>query len=330
MTPAHPYDALTPEIILAAVETYGGRCTGGLLALNSYENRVYRVDTEEAGPRVAKFYRPGRWADAAILEEHAFARVLAEHEIPAVAPLARADGRTLNNHAGFRFAVFPWQGGRAPELNTPSDRKLLGRYLGRLHRLGAAEPFRHRPTLSVEEFGRRSVGALEQSGFIPEELHAPYFRLTELLLPAIDEGFRAAGRHALLRLHGDFHLGNILWTETGPHLVDFDDCLMGPAIQDMWMLLSGDPAEMERQLADILAGYTEFMDFQPAELRLIEPLRTLRMLRYSAWLAQRWDDPAFPRNFPWFNTQRYWEEQILELKQQLAALAEPPLAWLPS
>jgi len=327
-SPAHPYDTLTPEVILEAVETYGVRCTGALLALNSYENRVYRVETEEDGPRVAKFYRPGRWDDAAILEEHAFAHELAEHEIPAVAPLAKPDGGTLNRHAGFRFAVFPWQPGRAPELNTREDRALLGRYLGRLHLLGAAAPFRHRPRIGPREYGHDSIAFLEQSGFVPEELRESFFAIARYLMPPIEEAFRAAGGAAWIRLHGDCHLGNILWTGTGPHLVDFDDCLTGPAIQDLWMMLSGSREEMETDLADMLNGYIPFMEFNPAELRLIEPLRTLRMLHYTAWLAQRWDDPAFPRAFPWFNTRRYWEEQILTLKQQAATLDEPPLSWL--
>ncbi len=324
----HPYDALTPDIILEAVETYGLHCTGGLLALNSYENRVYRVDIEDELPCVAKFYRPGRWKEATILEEHDFAQQLLEHEIPAVAPLKRKDGATLNQHAGFRFAVFPWQPGRAPELNTRDDRALLGRYLGRLHRLGAAQAFQHRARLSIEEFGQRSVRFLKDHHIVPEELRASFFAITEYLFPPIEAAFQAAGDAAWIRLHGDCHLGNILWTGTGPHLVDFDDCLMGPAVQDLWMLLSGEREEMEIQLADVLSGYTPFMEFNAAELRLIEPLRTLRMLRYMTWLAERWDDPAFPHNFPWFNTRRYWEEQVLILKQQAAALDEPPLAWM--
>jgi Ser/Thr protein kinase RdoA (MazF antagonist) len=326
---AHPYDALTPEVILDAVETFDVRCTGALLALNSYENRVYRVETEEHGPLVAKFYRPARWDDAAILEEHAFAQHLADHEIPAVAPLVRQDGKTLGFHAGFRFSVFPWQPGRAPELNAGADRALLGRYLGRLHRISRTEPFQHRPRLGVQEFGRHSVQYLKQHDFVPPELRESFFGIAEYLLPPIEEAFRAAGDAVWIRLHGDCHLGNILWTETGPHLVDFDDCLMGPAIQDLWMLLSGEREEMEQQIGEVLSGYTQFMEFNASELRLIEPLRTLRMLRYCAWLAARWDDPAFPRNFPWFNTQRYWEDQVLALKQQAGLLSEPPLEWMP-
>jgi len=324
---AHPYDALTPEIILEAVERYGVRCTGGLLALNSYENRVYRVDTEDDAPRVAKFYRPGRWDESAIREEHRFAHQLAEHDIPAVAPLA-CQNETLMQHGGFRYAVFPWQPGRAPELNTRDDRALLGRYLGRLHRLGASEPFHHRTRLSIEEYGYRSVRYLKENEWIPEELRESFFAIVQYLFPPIEAAFQATQDMSWIRLHGDCHLGNILWTDTGPHLVDFDDCLSGPAVQDVWMMLSGKREEMEQQLDDVLSGYTEFMEFNSAELRLIEPLRTLRQLRYMAWLAGRWDDPAFPRNFPWFNTRRYWEEQVLVLKQQAALLDELPLSWM--
>ena len=325
----HPYDALTPETILDAVETFGVRCSGGLMALNSYENRVYRVDIEDGEPMVAKFYRPNHWTNEAILEEHAFTRMLAEHEIPAVSSLVRSDGRTLCEHAGFRFTLFPWARGRAPELNTAEDRKLLGRYMGRLHLLGQAQPFQHRLRLSIQEFGRASVALIEKTDFVPRELRDSYFRTTEMLLPLLDDVFGEVADVAWIRLHGDCHLGNVLWGVNGPILVDFDDCLAGPAVQDLWMLLSGEREDMESDLADYLAGYVEFMDFEPAELRLIEPLRTLRLLRYAAWLAKRWDDPAFPRTFPWFTTPRYWEEQILALKQQLALLNEAPLRWKP-
>jgi Ser/Thr protein kinase RdoA (MazF antagonist) len=313
-------------VILAAVETYGAHATGALLALNSYENRVYRVDMDEAPPLVAKFYRPGRWSDETILEEHAFAQLLAEQEIPAVAPLA-GPGGTLNHYHGFRFAVFPWARGRAPELNHADDRRLMGRYLGRLHRLGAAGVFRHRRRLTIEEFGTQPLAFLREGGFVPEELRAAYYPTAQTLLTAVEECYSTAGTVDSIRLHGDFHLGNVLWTDTGPHIVDFDDCMMGPAVQDLWMLLSGEREEQEQQLADILNGYSEFMEFNPAELRLIEALRSLRLLHYSAWLAARFDDPAFPIAFPWFNSRRYWEDQILTLKQQLAALEEPTLAW---
>ena len=328
MHSTHPYDALTPDVILAAVEQLGVRCTGALAALNSYENRVYRVDTEEHGPWVAKFYRPARWTDVAIFEEHAFAQRLVEHEIPAVAPL-EYDARTLHRHDGFRFAVFPWQPGRAPELSRPDEFTLLGRYLGRMHRVSRAEPFEHRLRLTVAEYGTRSAAMLLESEYIPPDLRAAFRAISEQVLAQVTQAFEATRDVAWLPIHGDFHLGNILWSVHGPHLVDFDDCLMGPPVQDIWMALSGEREEMEPQLAAILSGYTEFAEFDPLELRLIEPLRTLRILRYNAWLAARWDDPAFPRNFPWFTAPRYWEQQILTLKQQAAALDEPPLAWRP-
>lgn len=327
MMSTHPYDRLTPEVILDAVETSGLRCTGALLALNSYENRVYRVETQDDGMVVAKFYRPGRWSDAAIREEHSFTQLLQAHEIPAVAPRACRDDRTLCEHAGFRFALFPWQPGRAAELNSEEDFRILGRYLGRLHRLGAAEPFVHRLRLSVEDWGRQAIEYLKGSRMVPAELGEAYAAICAYLLPRLDDAFANAGQMRWLRLHGDCHLGNILWGRTGPFFVDFDDCLTAPAVQDLWMLLSGSRTEREQQLAALLSGYTQFMEFDARELRLIEPLRTLRLLNYSAWLARRWDDPAFPRAFPWFNTRRYWEEQILTLKEQAAALDEPPLAW---
>ena len=324
---SHPYDALTPDIILGATEIFGGRCTGALLALNSYENRVYRIDREEMPPVVGKFYRPGRWSDEQILEEHSFSQELAEHEIPVVAPLIH-NGRTLHEYHNFRFSLFPWQPGRAPELRNDSDRELVGRYLGRLHKLGATKPFQYRPTLDIKSFGHDPVRYLLDNDFLPNYLYEPYQSLTKQLLQQITRAFDNNKNIQNIRLHGDCHLSNLLWTDTGAYLVDLDDCRMGPAIQDLWMLLSGQREEMESQLKAVLTGYTQFSTFNIYELALIEPLRTLRMLHYSAWLARRWDDPAFPRNFPWFNTQRYWEEQILALREQQALLDEPPLNWM--
>mgnify|MGYP003471545460 CR=1 FL=1 len=325
---AHPYAALTPEVILDAVETFDLRCTGALHALNSYENRVYRVETEERGPVAAKFYRPERWPDAAIGEEHAFALELAEQEIPVVAPLARADGTTLAHHAGFRLALFPWQPGRVSELNQRAERETLGRYLGRLHRVGRSRRFAHRPALTVDSFGRESAEYLLASNFLPDYLAGSYRALSGELLALIAARMEAIAP-ATLRLHGDCHLGNLLWTDGAPHMVDLDDCRSGPAVQDLWMLLSGTRADMEMQLGQVLTGYTQFMEFDPSELALLEPLRTLRLMHYAAWLARRWDDPAFPMNFPWFNTQRYWEEHLQHLREQRAALDEPALAWRP-
>ena len=321
----HPYEMLTPDRILSAVETCGFRCSGGLLALNSYENRVYRVDIEDAPPLAAKFYRPQRWSEAAIVEEHAFIERLAVAEIPAVAPLQH-HGRSLHAYAGFSFALFPWQPGRSGELDADA-RELLGRYLARIHRAGSAVRFLQRPHLRVDERGTASVDYLLQHGFIPDYLHAAYTSVAQELLGHIEMAFADTGAYESLCLHGDCHLSNLLWTAHGAHFVDFDDCCSGPAIQDLWMLLAGSRAEMELQLGDLLRGYSTFAEFDPAQLRLIEPLRSLRMLHYSAWLARRWQDPAFPRNFPWFNTQRYWEEQVLALREQLALVSEPPLAW---
>lgn len=321
-TTTHPYDALTPDVILCAVEKLGARCTGGMLALSSYENRVYRVDREEAGACVAKFYRPGRWSDEAIQEEHDFARLAAEHEIPVVAPLVH-EGRTLHEHGGFRFAVFPWQPGRTPEITSNEDFHVLGRYLGRLHLLGNTRPFTHRLRLTIAEFGDASIVRLRESQFLPPDVVEPFCATAEQLL----EPLRAAFDNVPFRpiqLHGDFHLGNILWSEYGPFLVDFDDCLSGPAVQDLWMVLSGDTTEVEQQLSHLLAGYRAFAPFDLAQLQLIEPLRTLRLLRYNAWIAARWDDPAFPRSFPWFSSRHYWQEQVTALRQQQWLLSEPP------
>jgi Ser/Thr protein kinase RdoA (MazF antagonist) len=324
----HPYDALVPDVILDAVETFGFRCTGAILPLNSYENRVYRINIEDAPPLAAKFYRPERWSDDQILEEHHFTIELAAHEIPAVAPMPH-NARTLHEHAGFRFALFPWQPGRTAELTTPDHYRLLGRYLGRLHKLGAAKRFEYRPALDVQTFGHDAVAFINSVEFLPPYLEQAWAALTERLLQEIERHFEAVGRVAPLRLHGDCHLSNILWTDTGPHIVDFDDCRSGPAVQDLWMLLTGDTPEREQQLAWLLDGYMQFRDFDVVELQLMEPLRTLRMLHYSAWLASRWSDPAFPRAFPWFEGARYWEDQILNLREQQALLQEAPLRWRP-
>lgn len=323
---SHPYDALTPDVILDAVETLGFQCTGALLPLNSYENRVYRVTTEN-GQLAAKFYRPGRWSHDQILEEHEFALALAEQEIPVVAPAVAGNGQSLHHFNNFDFAVFPWQPGRAPEPSSDDDFKLIGRYIGRIHNIGEAKPFRYRPELNIDTFGVEPSQFLMKSRFIPPHIESVYQGLVEQLLGQIRDAFNRVGSLHTIRLHGDCHLSNILWTDTGPHIVDLDDCRMGPAVQDLWMLLSGDRAERERQLAAVLRGYTEFCHFNPAELQLIEALRTLRLIHYSAWLAQRWDDPAFPIAFPWFDNVRYWEDHVLTLREQQAEMNEPPLEW---
>jgi Ser/Thr protein kinase RdoA (MazF antagonist) len=322
--PEPPYAGLTPERILDAVESAGLRSDGRLLALNSYENRVYQVGMEEGPPLVAKFYRPGRWGDSAILEEHAFTTELAQREIPVVAPL-ELEGRSLHEFEGFRFALYPRRGGRAPELGDPKVLEWMGRFLGRIHAVGALEPFRHRPALDADTFGAEPRQYLLASDFLPADLAEAWTGVSAQALEGVCRCYGRAGYVAVLRLHGDVHAGNVLWTDEGPHFVDFDDARSGPAVQDLWMLLSGSREEMSRQLGDLLAGYEDFRDFDPRELHLVEALRTLRLLHYSAWLARRWDDPAFPAAFPWFNTQRYWQDRILELREQIALMDEPPL-----
>ena len=324
-TPApQDFSTLPPDCVLNALESIGFRSDGRLLALNSYENRVYQIGMDEGAPLVAKFYRPGRWTDAAILEEHAFVQELAEREIPVVPALA-LDGITLHHFEGFRFAVFPKHGGRAPELEDSNTLEWMGRFLGRIHAIGALKPFQERPTLDIASFGEQPRDFLLAHAFIPAELDAAYRSAVNQALDSVRHCFARAGEVRALRLHGDCHVGNVLWTDDGPHFVDFDDSRMGPAVQDLWMLLSGERADRVRQLADVLAGYEDFCDFDARELHLVEALRTLRLIHYAAWLAQRWDDPAFKQAFPWFNTQRYWQDRVLELREQIALMDEPPL-----
>ena len=317
---AHPYSRLTPDRVIGSVEAVGAISDGRLLALNSYENRVYQVGVEDAEPLVVKFYRPDRWSTAAILEEHAFAAELAAAEIPVVAPLAQ-DRRTLFDTGGFRYAIYPRRGGRWPELATREDRMRMGRFLGRIHLVGAQRAFRHRGILDWRTLGRDSARFLVDNDWIPAHVSEAYVSLTTDLLTGIEHRFAELADIALLRLHGDCHPGNVLWTD-GPHFVDLDDCLTGPAVQDLWMLLSGGQEETAAQLNDYVDGYTEFADFDWRGVRLIESLRSLRQINYAAWLARRWDDPAFPRAFPWFEEPRYWERHVLDLREQLAALAE--------
>jgi Ser/Thr protein kinase RdoA (MazF antagonist) len=325
MTATAPYAGLTPETVLDALDAVGLRGDGRLLALNSYENRVYQVWLEDGSSVVAKFYRPGRWSDAQILEEHAFVHELAEHEIPAVAPLV-LEGSTLAEHAGFRFAVFPRRGGRTPELEQRETLEWLGRFIGRIHAVGATRPFTERPALDAESFGREPRDWLLGHGFVPPDLLQAWTSVADLALQGVARCYERAGAVRTLRLHGDCHAGNVLWTDQGPHFVDFDDARTGPAVQDLWMLLSGGRSDMTRQLADVLAGYEQFREFDARELHLVEALRTLRLIHYSAWIARRWDDPAFPAAFPWFNTHRYWQDRILELREQIALMDEEPLA----
>ncbi len=318
------FATLTPDCVLNALESIGLRCDGRLLGLNSYENRVYQVGIDDSAPLVAKFYRPARWTDEAILEEHAFVQELVEREIPVV-PASTIDGKTLHHFDGFRFSVFAKHGGRAPELENRDTLEWLGRFLGRIHAVGAIKNFEHRPTLNIQTFGIEPREYLLANGFIPNDIDAAYRSVTQQALDGVRHCFDRAGAVKSLRLHGDCHASNVLWTDEGPHFVDFDDSRMGPAVQDLWMLLSGERADRVRQMGDVLAGYEDFYEFDPRELHLIEALRTLRLLHYSAWLARRWDDTAFKQAFPWFNTQIYWQNRILELREQISLMEEPPL-----
>jgi Ser/Thr protein kinase RdoA (MazF antagonist) len=327
-----PYAGLTPDCVLDALASVGIHGDGRLLALNSFENRVYQVWLEpsqrSAAPAasviVAKFYRPRRWSDAQIVEEHAFTTELAEREIPVVAPLQLGKS-TLANSGGFRFAAYPRQGGRAPELEDTRVMEWIGRFIGRLHAVGGTGAFRERPALDVQRFGDASREYLLAHDFIPADLLPAWTSAADQAIAGARRCFERADETRTLRLHGDCHAGNILWTDAGPHFVDFDDSCSGPAVQDLWMLLSGDRADAQRQLRALLGGYEDFCEFDDRELQLIEALRTLRLLHYSAWIARRWNDPAFPAAFPWFNTQRYWQDRVLELREQIAAMDEPPL-----
>ena len=315
-----PYDNLTPDVILDAIESMGFAVDGSLFPLNSYENRVYQIGLNEGDDLIAKFYRPLRWTDEAILEEHHFSHELAEQEIPVIAPL-NIDGQSLFIFEGYRFALFPKRGGRSPELDNEEHLEWLGRFMGRLHAVGRTARFQHRPTLTVKRLGYDSYHYLTENHFIPDYLQHNYCLVVEEILQKVSNRFEAC-EASNIRIHGDCHPGNILWTPKGPHFVDLDDTMMGPAIQDLWMLLSGDQGQMEKQFKVIMEGYSMFSSFDSAELSLIEPLRALRQLHYSAWLARRWDDPAFPLHFPWFNTPRYWEDHLNDLRQQNMLLDE--------
>jgi Ser/Thr protein kinase RdoA (MazF antagonist) len=323
----HAFHDLSPDAVLNAVEALGYRCDGRVLALNSYENRVYQVGIEDGEPLVAKFYRPDRWNDACILEEHAFMAELQAQEIPVVPPLPDAAGRTLHHAGAHRLALFRRVGGRAPEPDDPDQLRMLGHCIGRMHNVGAVHAFVHRPTINVQHFAVDASRYLFEHDFIPADLQPAYGSIVKLLLSRLYESFAGMEEVPRLRLHGDCHAGNILMRDDVPFVVDFDDARAGPAVQDIWLFLAGSRAERTAALHHVLEGYTEFRRFDARELHLVESLRTLRMIHYAAWLARRWDDPAFPRAFPWFNTQRYWEDHILSLKEQLAALDEPPLKW---
>ena len=318
---------LGPDAILTAVEQAGYSCDGRILPLNSYENRVYQVGISDDLPVVVKFYRPARWSDDEILEEHRFTQELADHELSVITPLADAEGVTLYHAGVFRFAIYPRAGGRPPELDNPEHLVQLGRLLARVHAIGATRSFTFRPAISLQHFGVASSQYLQAHGFIPPDLELAYRTLSDDLLQRIQHCFDRTGIYLKIRLHGDCHHGNILWRDNTPWLLDFDDARSGPAIQDLWMLLSGDRPYMTARLGDLLEGYTEFYEFDPRELHLIEALRTLRILHHAAWIARRWHDRAFPLAFPYFNTHRFWEEHILALREQAALMDEPALEW---
>lgn len=317
----HPFAQLTPDTVMDAVESVGYRCDARILALNSYENRVYQIGIEDAEPVIGKFYRPERWTDAQILEEHAFTSMLYDMDVSVVPPLPLGDdGVTLKYFNDYRFALYPRRGGRAPDIDNMENLVILGRHIGRIHAVGGDSTFRYRPDISLDEYAISTREFLLMQGFLPPDLAKAYETVSAGLLETMGDPFTNIRR---IRLHGDCHMGNILWRENLPHFVDFDDARNGPAIQDLWMMLSGDYTTQGQQMTKILEGYRDFADFDYSELRLIEPLRTLRMMYHAAWLARRWSDPAFPRAFPFFNTERYWSDHILELREQWAKLSEP-------
>ncbi|MDX5405888.1 MAG: serine/threonine protein kinase [Chromatiaceae bacterium] len=324
------FAALQPDMIIDALQQYGLDISSGLSALNSYENRVYQFsawqgDAPQAQKYVVKFYRPQRWSPAQLQEEHDFAFELAAADIPMVAPL-RINGQSLLQYAGYQLALYPSRGGRTLEIDNDDQLAMLGRFLGRLHQVGKARPFSHRPVLSIYSHLLQSQQVLNTLEFIPPYLKPAF---DTVLQQVIDECVRQYKPRQLIRLHGDCHAGNLFYHNDGPFFVDLDDCRMGPAIQDLWMMLSGDRQQQRYTLELMLEEYEQYCDFDPAELKLIEPLRAMRMIHYMAWLARRWQDPAFVLNFPWFATDKYWEQQCLALKEQLYLLQQPPLSLVP-
>ena len=320
------FTGLQPDDMFDALDKLGFLCNGQFLALNSYENRVYKIGLEDIDPIVVKFYRPGRWSDAAIHEEHSFTEELAAQEIPVVAPLS-IDGQTLFHSGPFRLAIYPCRGGRAPELDDLDQLQQLGRLVARIHLVGEIADFDNRPQIDVESYGISSCDYLLDEEYIPDEMREAYSSVAELVIDGVNQCGDRSGEFAELRLHADFHPGNVLVATDHFHIVDLDDARSGPAVQDLWMFLSGDREEQTPQLTALLRGYEEFRRFDARELHLVEALRSLRIMHYAAWLARRWEDPAFKQAFPWFNTRRYWDEHVLDLREQVALMQEPPLEW---
>ncbi len=314
------FSSLGPDLILDAIESVGIRVESGLLALNSYENRVYQFLADDQRRYVVKFYRPNRWSQGQILEEHQFALELQEHDIPLVAPL-HYQGATLHQYRGFWFALYPSVGGRQFEVDNLDQLEWMGRFIGRIHRVANASKFTLRPTIGTDEYLTQPIEVLQQGNLVPERIREAFMTIANQVSTVASQQYQAINS---IRLHGDCHPGNILWRD-GPTFVDLDDCRMGPAIQDLWMMLSGDLQQQRIQLDVLVEAYQEFSHFDSRELALIEPLRAMRMIHYMAWLARRWQDPAFPQAFPWFAEEKYWEQQTLALKEQLSALYEPSI-----
>ena len=322
-TDVKPFAGLSPEVVLDAAASVGLDVDGRLFALNSYENRVYQLGSTD-GMLVLKFYRTARWSDAQIDEEHVFTEEMAAAELPVAAPV-RLEGRTLFKYREFRFAAFPWMAGRAPELDAPEARQIFGRTLARMHQIGARQPFLVRPKLGVRRLGWEARDQVLSGELLPEYLHERYESVSATLLERVEQTFQDAGDVRDIRIHGDCHMGNLLWNERGPVLVDLDDCAMGPRVQDLWMMLAGSGSEQQRQWSELLEGYAQFADFDFREVRLIEALRALRMLHHAAWVSHRWLDPAFPRAFPWLGEARYWEGYLRDLIEQVEVIEDPPL-----
>ena len=320
----HPYERLTPDLVIRAVESLGYETDARIFGLNSYENRVYQIGISDGSHLVVKFYRPGRWSLDQILEEHQFSKELAALEIPVIPPI-ELEEQSVFEFEGFHLAVFPLFIGRPLELDNFANLLVMGRFIGRIHSVGTEANFVNRLEINIDRFAKQSRDFLLDNDFIPSDLTVAYETLSQDLISKVETCFGNHGAIKKLRIHGDCHPGNVLWKDNAPNFVDFDDTMNGPAIQDLWMMLSGSRDQKQAQLLELVKGYNEFFHFPVTELSLIESLRTLRIMNYSAWLARRWVDPAFPRNFPWFNSSRYWSEHILQLREQFSALDEPPL-----